>query len=341
VKHHRVTVVDIALAAGVSKSTVSLVLQGSPLVHASTRERVNAAIADLGYVYNRGAANLRQARTRIIGVVVNDLTNSFFAELAVGIDAVVQERGFAQFLAHTGESLSRQGDVIAKMRENGVAGLIICPARETRARDLARLVQTGMPVVLAVRSLAQLEISTVTSENAAGSAAATRHLIGLGHSRIAFLGGFADTGVFCQRLGGYRQALQDSGLAFDPRLVVATMPSRAGGVAAFGRVMARQPRPTAAVCFNDAVAFGVCDAVRSAGMMPGVDFSVTGFDDVIEARSAHPALTTVSAGAHALGQAAAALLLRQIEKGVVEPETITLPVALISRQSSGRLEVPT
>ena len=97
----RVTVIDIARAAGVSKSTVSLVLQGSPLVNEGTRARVNAAIRELGYVYNRGAANLRQssAKSKIIGVVVNDLTNSFFAELAVGIDMTVQSAGFVQFLA--------------------------------------------------------------------------------------------------------------------------------------------------------------------------------------------------------------------------------------------------
>ncbi len=123
----RVTVIDIAKAAGVSKSTVSLVLQGSSLVNEGTRSKVNAVMRELGYVYNRGAANLRQAsaKSRIIGVVVNDLTNSFFAELAVGVDMVVQSAGFVQFLSNTSESIDRQREVVASMREHGISGLIV------------------------------------------------------------------------------------------------------------------------------------------------------------------------------------------------------------------------
>ncbi len=138
----RVTVIDIAHAAGVSKSTVSLVLQGSSLVNESTRAKVNAVIRELGYVYNRGAANLRQsnAKSKIIGIVVNDLTNSFFAELAVGVDMVVQSAGYVQFLANTGENVDRQREVIASMREHGISGLILSPARGTEAADLKPLV---------------------------------------------------------------------------------------------------------------------------------------------------------------------------------------------------------
>ncbi|MCG5474551.1 MAG: LacI family transcriptional regulator, partial [Sinorhizobium fredii] len=164
----RVTVVDIARAAGVSKSTVSLVLQGSSLVNEATRAKVNAAIRELGYVYNRGAANLRQSKSKIIGIVVNDLTNSFFAELAVGVDAVVQSAGFVQFLANTGEKSERQREVIASMREHGVSGLIISPARGTEVSDLAPLVASGIPVVLVVRDIADAGVSSLISDNHAG-----------------------------------------------------------------------------------------------------------------------------------------------------------------------------
>ena len=119
----RVTVIDIARAAGVSKSTVSLVLQASPLVNEATRAKVNAVIRELGYVYNRGAANLRQksASSRIIGIIVNDLTNSFFAELAVGMDMVMQSAGYVQFLSNSAESVDRQREVIAGLRAHGTA----------------------------------------------------------------------------------------------------------------------------------------------------------------------------------------------------------------------------
>lgn len=333
----RVTVIDIARAAGVSKSTVSLVLQASPLVNEATRAKVNAVIRELGYVYNRGAANLRQsnAKSKIIGVVVNDLTNSFFAELAVGIDMVVQSAGYVQFLANTGESLDRQREVIASMREHGISGLILSPARGTDASDLKPLVAAGIPVVNVVRQIAGAKVSSLISDNYAGAHAAVTHLAGLGHRRIAFFGGFPDTAVFNERLRGYRDALVDAGLDVSEELVIGSAPSRAGGVAAAERALSLQVRPTAALCFNDAVAFGACDGLRAKRLEPGVDFAVVGFDDVIEAKAAVPALTTVSVDPQGMGRRAAQLLLKQINAGKADAEAIVGSVRLVIRQSCG------
>ncbi|MBB5573157.1 MULTISPECIES: LacI family DNA-binding transcriptional regulator [Rhizobium] len=331
----RVTVIDIAHAAGVSKSTVSLVLQGSSLVNEATRAKVNAVIRELGYVYNRGAANLRQAKSKIVGIVVNDLTNSFFAELAVGVDMVVQSAGYVQFLSNTGESIDRQREVVASMREHGISGLIVSPARGTEAADFKSLTNAGIPVVIVVRNIPGAKVSSLVSDNFAGASAAVEHLAGLGHRRIAFMGGFANTAVFAERLGGYRDALAKAGIAFDDDLVVATAPSRAGGVEAVGRAMLLANKPTAAVCFNDAVAFGVCDGLRARRLEPGVDFAVVGFDDVIEAESAVPALTTVSVDPQGMGRRAAQLLLKQINSGKVEAEAIVSAVRLVVRQSCG------
>ncbi|UWU20431.1 LacI family transcriptional regulator [Rhizobium sp. CB3060] len=331
----RVTVIDIAHAAGVSKSTVSLVLQGSPLVNEATRAKVNAVIRELGYVYNRGAANLRQSKSKIVGIVVNDLTNSFFAELAVGVDMVVQSAGYVQFLSNTGESIDRQREVVASMREHGISGLIVSPARGTEAADFKSLTNAGIPVVIVVRNIPGAKVSSLVSDNFAGASAAVEHLAGLGHRRIAFMGGFADTAVFAERLDGYRDALAKAEIAFDDDLVVATAPSRAGGVEAVGRAMLLAHKPTAAVCFNDAVAFGVCDGLRARRLEPGVDFAVVGFDDVIEAESAVPALTTVSVDPQGMGRRAAQLLLKQINSGKVEAEAIVSAVRLVVRQSCG------
>ncbi len=332
----RVTVVDIAHAAGVSKSTVSLVLQGSPLVNEATRAKVNAVIRDLGYVYNRAAANLRQtAPSKIVGIVVNDLTNSFFAELAVGVDMVVQSAGYVQFLANTAESVTRQGEVIASMREHGISGLVISPARGTEAADLKSLVASGIPVVVVVRNIAGAKVSSLISDNRAGARAAVEHLAGLGHRRIAFLGGFPDTAVFEERRVGYREGLAAAGLDVADDLIVSSAPSRAGGVDAVQRALLLADRPTAALCFNDAVAFGVCDGLRSRRMEPGVDFGVVGFDDVIEAKTAVPALTTISVDPQGMGQRAAQLLMKQINAGKPEPEALTGAVRLVVRQSCG------
>lgn len=331
----RTSIVDIARAAGVSKSTVSLVLQGSPLVNEKTREKVSGLIRDLGYVYNRGAANLRQSKSKIVGIVVNDLTNSFFAELAVGMDLVVQSAGYVQFLAHSGESIDRQRQVIASMRENGIAGLILSPARGTEANDIKPLVESGVPVVVVVRNMPGAKVSTLLSDNYAGAKVAVRHLIGLGHRRIAFIGGFLDTAVFADRARGYRDALVEAAIPLDENFIIHSAPSRAGGVAGVERMMTFPRRSTAALCFNDAVAFGVCDGLRANNIEPGKGFGVIGFDDVIEAKTAVPALTTVSVDPQGMGQRAAQLLLKQINSGQIDQETIVTSVRLVVRQSCG------
>ncbi|MEQ1899142.1 MAG: LacI family DNA-binding transcriptional regulator [Devosia sp.] len=331
----RVTIVEIARDAGVSKSTVSLVLQASPLVHEDTRARVTAAIERLGYVYNRGAANLRGTDSRIIGIVVNDLTNSFFAELAVGMDRVVQSSGYVQFLANSAENVDRQRQIIASMREHGIAGLILSPAHGTEAGDIKPLVESGLPVLLVVRNVPGTKASSLLSENQTGIRAAVRHLLDLGHRRIAFVGGFADTQVFGERVEGYRAALSEAGIAPSPELIVNSAPSRAGGAEAVATMLTRRGElPTAAVCLNDAVAFGVCDGLRTRRLEPGRDFSVIGFDDVIEARTAVPALTTVSVDPQGMGERAAQMLLRQINAGDRVAEMVRTSVRLVVRQSS-------
>jgi len=333
----RVTVIDIAKAAGVSKSTVSLVLQGSSLVNDGTRAKVNAVMRELGYVYNRGAANLRQSgsKSKIIGVVVNDLTNGFFAELAVGVDMVVQSAGFVQFLSNTSENLDRQREVIASMREHGISGLIMSPARATEAADLKPLVAAGIPVVVAVRNVPGAKVSSVVSDNREGIFAGVQHLASLGHRRIAFIGGFSDTAVFDERIDGYRAAIAVCGLELDEDLILPSAPSRAGGVDAIGRALAIAAAPTAAVCFNDAVAFGVCDGLRAQRLEPGRDFAVVGFDDVIEAKAAVPALTTISVDPQGMGRRAAQLLLKQISAGRAEAESIVSSVRLVVRETCG------
>jgi len=333
----RITVVDIAKAAGVSKSTVSLVLQGSSLVSDSTRSKVNVVMRELGYVYNRGAANLRTAgaNSRIIGVVVNDLTNNFFAELAVGVDMVVQSAGFVQFLSNTSESIDRQREVIASMREHGISGLLVSPARASEAADFKHLVAAGIPVVVVVRSLPGAKVSSVVSENRSGIAAAVAHLTSLGHRRIAFMGGFPDTGVFSERVDGYRMGIEAAGLQFTEELVISSAPSRAGGAEAVGKALQLADAPTATVCFNDAVAFGVYDGLRTRRLEPGTDFAVVGFDDVIEAHTSVPALTTISVDPQGMGRRAAQLLLKQINAGKADAEAVTTGVRLVVRESCG------
>src|SRR3954465_16079546 len=165
----RVTVIDIAKAAGVSKSTVSLVLQGSPLVRPETRGRIVEAMSRLGYVYNRGAANLRRNLTDVVGMVINDMTNPFFAELAVGIERGLHSAGFVPFLANTGESPARQAQVMKTMREHGACGFILCPSIGTNSDFIQEVESWKLPVLTVMRRLPGTQIKSVTPDNTAGA----------------------------------------------------------------------------------------------------------------------------------------------------------------------------
>ncbi|HEX2508974.1 MAG TPA: LacI family DNA-binding transcriptional regulator [Microvirga sp.] len=331
----RATIVDIAERAGVSKSTVSLVLSGSPLVKAETRSKVEAAIDELGYVYNRGAASLRTARSNIVGMVINDLMNPFFAELAVGIERALQGSDYIPFIANTGENPARQAQVFRSMREHGATGIIVCPAVGTDAAALSEITSSGIPVVQAMRRVPGVDASAVIPDNRAGGARAIEHLVRLGHRRLAFLGGFSRMSAFRERSQGFLDGMERAGLKAGPANLIEATPTKAGGVAALAHALALPEPPTAVLCFNDIVAVGVVHALAQRGLRAGIDVAVVGFDDIAEAEHMAPPLTTVAVDTIGLGEKAAQMLLRQIESGRPRVETYTGEARLIVRESCG------
>jgi DNA-binding LacI/PurR family transcriptional regulator len=199
------TIQDIAASAGVSKSTVSLVLQESPRIKAETAEKVREAARSLGYVYNRGAAALRGRRSTTIGMVINDLTNPFFVELLVAIERVLAQAGYTTLMAHTAESVATQTRVLRSMREQNVAGLIMSPALGTDDQLPREIQSWGIPLVLVMRPMG-VDVDTVGVDNGYGFALATEHLIGEGHTRIAFAGHRKGYAVAKQRREGFMSA---------------------------------------------------------------------------------------------------------------------------------------
>lgn len=331
----KATILDIAREAGVSKSTVSLVLQGSRLIRPETALKVRKAIEDVGYVYNRGAANLRKAHSNVIGMVINDLTNPFFAEMAVGMERVFQSAGIVPFIANTAESPVRQEEVLKSLMEQGVAGLVVSPARGTTPGAFRRLETAGVPVVFVMRRLPESRIPVITPDNHRGAYLATAHLIGKGHCRLAFFGGSSDLVVYHERLGGFRAACEALGIAPADRLVFEGETSRKGGIACLETALAMAAPPTAALCFNDAVAFGVLLALRKRGLEPGADFAVVGFDDVAEAEHYMPALTSVAVNTAGLGERAAHVVLKMIQSRTTRAEDHIGAVNLVVRESCG------
>ena len=331
----RVTLSDVAADAGVSRATASLVLRGSPLVSDRTREHVRASMQKLGYVYNRAAASLRAQRSHTVGLAVTDITNPFFAELAVGIEAHLDEARYTVLLTNTAEKLDKQDRLLATMHGYQIDGLLLCPARGTTLESLEHLRQWGLPFVLITRYLPGSEVDYVGPDNVAGAAMAVEHLLDLGHRHIAFVGGPPDSSARHDRLTGYRHALAGHGLTPDETLSLTSPVTREGGYAAMQTLLARPDPPTAALCYNDVVAFGAMLALQAAGLTPGHDVSIVGFDNIADSALWQPALTTVSITPHQIAEEAVHLLLNRIAHPNEDARQIVLPPELIVRDSSG------
>ena len=324
---------DVAAHAGVSKSTVSLVLRGSELVAETTRERVHDAMRDIGYVYNRGAATMRAARTDMVALVVPQIDNPFFGEVTAGADEALDRAGFVSFLANTSETPARQDRFLERMREHNIDGVIICPANGTKSELIRRLNAWGIPCVQAMRHVFVKGADYVAPDFRLGMTMAIDHLYRLGHRKIAFIGGAFPVSVTKERHAGFRRALRRHGLRED--LIYPCSSNFRGGASAIERLFDDGEEVTAVICFNDIVAMGVEAALAERGIRVGRDFAVVGWDNIAEAGVASPALTTVATDPRQIGEEAAQLLIRRISDPRGGPDRVILPPRLIVRDSCG------
>jgi LacI family transcriptional regulator len=334
-KGTRLTLRDLARHAGVSPATVSLVLRKSPLVAETTRERVLESMRTLGYVYNRGAASLRTQRTHTVGVAINELHNPYFAELTAAIERALTRIGQTVFLSNSAEDPAHQDRFIDTMREYNADGLIICPAEGTTPESLKRVADLGVPCVQISRYVKGVSLDFAGNDHRKGTFLATEHLISLGHRRIAMIGGTDRVSTGFDRYRGYLDALKAHGLKPDSALIVRCPGTREDGAEAIAALLTGKAPPTAAVCYNDIVAFGVMLGLRQRGIEAGKDFAVAGCDDVKEAALWTPALTSVSIDTATMGVAAAELLVRRIGDIRASRREIVLEPKLVVRESSG------
>lgn len=329
----RPTIVDVARHAGVSKSTVSNVIQNSPLVRPATREVVEKAMGALNYVYNRTAANLRGADVELIGLVINDLRNPFFTEFAASAQMTFARRGYATVIANTDENPQMQSQVIASMVEHGVSGFLISPTYVDEAEGLEPVRRAGIPTLQVLRRIdARSEIFPFASlDYATGGRLAAEHLTRLGARRIAFVGGLESRPVTTERMHGYLAVMAEAGLA---PVAFHGRPSRAFGRDMALRLAAEHPDIEAAICFSDLVALGMLAGFAQAGVRVGTDFRLVGFDDIEECALTWPQLTSVRCDIARFGRESAEAMLAWLEDGARPPETRLAPVELIPRQSS-------
>ncbi|KOR84733.1 LacI family transcriptional regulator [Bacillus sp. FJAT-22058] len=333
-KKGRVTLQQVAKHAGVSTSTASLIVRNNPRISEATRKKVLKSMHELGYVYDRIAANLRSQSSDTVGIIITDISNTFFSEFLIGVHDALDEVGYTVLLGTTFDSVAKQDHLLSTMMEHRVGGLILCPVSESSQDTIERLNEMDTPMVLAVRELPGVNSDYVGIDYPEGARIAVDHLLGKGHKRIALLGGIKESSTWIERMEGYHEALSRAGLEVDESLVIDSAPTREGGLEAVLKVLENPNPPTAIFCFSDLIAFGVMQGLMMKGITPGKDMDIVGFDNVPVAEIYHPPLTTISSFPRRIGKEAANLLYQQMEKIEREQQRIILNPELIIRESS-------
>ncbi len=323
----RIKLSTIADELGVSTATVSLALRDSPLVADATRQKIKARSAEIGYIYNRRAASLRTSRSDIVGVLVRDIVNPFFAEILRAIEAELGNNRQTFLLCNHDDKMELQENFISTLMQFGADGVIISPCVGTTADDIRMIEANGIPVTMIARSVEVDNVPAFIGDDRKGMEMITSYLLELGHRNIAIVGGLSTTSTGRDRRAGFEAAFANKGLNAGDQFDIETPYDKISGYEAVEEILKSGNLPTAIACCSDTVAIGVMNGLRQHNIIPGKDIAVTGYDDIEEARIAAPPLTTVADGHHKIGAQAARALIAKISGlpideciGIVEPE---------------------
>lgn len=322
---------EVAEAARVSTATVSNVLNATAVVAPKTRRRVEEAMAQVGFVRNSAARQLRGVPSTVVGAVILDLANPFYSEVSRGAEDRVAEADCMMMLSSTDAQAAKEAKHLRVLEEHGVRGVLIAPAGP-RIDHLIDLAERGTPVVLLDHPQEHSALCAVTVDNVLGGRLAADHVIGLGHRRLAFLHSSLGARQSAQRLAGIHGALQAAGFAPAAALedIEISPPDIAHSADAALDALLDSPRPpTAIICFNDIAALGVLRGLRRIGVAVPEEVSVVGYDDVQFAADLAPALTTIRQPKYQLGRAAANLLLDESRSGHRHQEILLHPTLVV------------
>ncbi len=330
------TMADVAHAAGVSTATVSRVLRGEEGASTpETRDRVLTAAAELGYIVNSVASSMRSQQTRTVGLVIADVANPWFGQLAAGVESVLGPAGFSVILANTNNSVERERKAVQTLLQQQVAALVVASSSADGAH-LRSAVDRGTCVVLVDAELPDLEADSVTIDNEAAAHIAVEHLLEAGHEEIAIVAGGTEPASDRARLEGYTNALRDRGLPVRPEYVSTGSATFDGGRAAAAGLLELPRRPTALFASNNLMTVGALVAIADAGLKVPADISVVGIDDMEWYPLADPAISAVYESAPEMGRSAAErLLLRLRQVHSSPPERVRLAVEFRQRDSVG------
>ncbi|UPK75485.1 LacI family transcriptional regulator [Nocardioidaceae bacterium SCSIO 66511] len=332
----KASIKDVAAEAGVSLGTVSNVLNRPDRVSEKTRARVEQAMEHLGFIRNESARQLRAGRSRTLAYVMLDVANPFFTDVAQGIEDVANERDMSVILCASRNDAEREQRHLRQLQQQQVHGILITPVEP--ASPLLDEIARTTPLVIVDRTRGDEAFSSAAADDLEGGRLAVEHLLDLGHTSIAYVGGPSTLGQVRDRYEGARKAVVEAGLD-ESALVEITTPALgfADGRAAGERLagMPRKRRPTAAFCANDLVALGLLQHAILTGRGVPDDLAIVGFDDIDFAAAAAVPLTSVRQPRSALGRAAAELLLDEATDPGLGHRQLSFTPELVARASTG------
>jgi LacI family transcriptional regulator len=328
------TIRDVARFAGVSIGSVSLALNNPSRVSANLRARVEEAAQVLGYAPNPAARRLRKKFGNLLGLIVADVTNPFFAEIVKAIEGIACTQGYSVLLCNSDEDVLREVHHIHLLRSQHVDGVILASVGQESRERAAALAGAPFPVVLVDRALDGLGLDVVILDNRAAGREATRHILSFGHTRIGMIAGPGSLVTGAGRLDGYREALLSHGLPFDPELVRdgAFQETRAYDMTL--ELLRMGNPPTAIVAANNQMTIGMMRAIADRGLSCPDDISVVCVDDFPWARASRPRLTVVAQPTRAMGETAFRLLWGRMTGAIAGPARVeVMAPELIIRES--------
>lgn len=332
----RPSVKDVAERAQVSLGTVSNVLNRPDRVSAGTRERVERAMSELGFVRNESARRLRAGRSNTLAYVMLDATNPFFTDVARGIELAAEDAGLTLFLCNSDGRAVREHAHLTHLQQQRVDGILITPV-DPDSPNLDAIAEHGMPIVIVDRARVTGSFCSVTVDDHLGGALAIEHLVDRGHTRVAYVGGPSSIGQVRERHEGAREAWRAAGLP-DEHLVhvetdaLSVEQGRIAGERLAG--LSRRNRPTAVFCANDLVALGFLQQVISTGQRVPDDIAIVGYDDIAFAAGAAVPLTSVRQPRQSLGRTAAELLIDETNNPAHEHQQVHFTPELVARVST-------
>lgn len=330
------TIHDVAKYAGVGSITVSRVINNSGYISSETRERVEKAIVELGYVPNTLARSLRSRRTNTVGLMITDITNPFFTTLARGVEDAANEAGYTVIFCNTDESAAKEEKYLSVLLQKQVDGLLLVPT-QSRVNSIQQIQKHGTPVVVLDRRIPEVDVDTVRCDSVDGAYQLSKYLVSLGHQQIAIMSGAVGVSTADDRVDGYRKALEEALIRIDEHYIFRGDFTPDSGYSMTKQAIKLPLRPTALIAANNFITIGAMKALQEVEMDVPDDIALVGFDDLPPAMVTFPFFTVASQPAYQMGTRAMQLLLERLEgKEINNFQEIILPTQLIIRRSSGQ-----